>query len=79
MDIKAKQEEVFYILQDVKLGGLSEREGIKELDSIGVMLVDKEAELPRVLVVASCAQAVRDAKEAIQNSGFFKAYPLEER
>jgi len=69
MNLEAKREDVFYILQDIRLGGLSEREGIKELGHIGVMLVEKDVELPECAIPIVCP---------LLKGGYVKAYPLQE-
>lgn len=43
----SKQKDIFYILQDVRLGELSEYEAISKLEELGVVIkVDRELQLP---------------------------------
>lgn len=48
-----KQEEVFYILQDVRIGNLSEHEAMVKLQALGVVIkVDSGADLNQCKLLA---------------------------
>ncbi len=88
-EIKEKREEVFLILQDVGLGGLSENEAIKELSSLGVVIADKDAELTEnpwrddIDIFNNIRLATRQgydqAQQDMLEAGYTKTHPLEEK
>ena len=60
---------------------------ISDLDSLGVMLVDREAELPKLPEALTVEYVIYDDmddtevfydEEALDKAGYVKAYPLEE-